>query len=547
MNQNLLTAMQAELKRSFKHLHVPGHPKLYFLSYLVKDVQQQIITSKFGALDKNEPRRKRICYVDARVGDSKYDQLLHGGLKDNQSDVESHDILKLPVEDSVDGLRFFFWRLTDAKYREAVQMYHEKKSQDICFQNQNMQLDATTPIEITTQNLEQKALLNLEKSVDKDHWIALTKQTSKVFQQFPDVKNSYVEFSAQMITKTFVSSEGHIIRWQEPLFGLSTYYWFHSDASDLDGTLSHFYLRPEELPTSDQLCEQILKRMAKVKKIDLAPRMSSFSGPVLLSSKASGLLLHEVLGHRLEGSRLLSDEEGGTFKDRIGDSIIHDKISLYDDPTLDKYGEHSLLGHYQFDDEGQKPERTTLVTDGVLKNFLSTRTPFKEKDHRSNGHARAQSFERPISRMANLIIETKNGLEWQELKQKLVEEIKEQEVSFGMIIYEVEGGETGTESYDFQAYLGQITIAAKVYPDGREEFVKGVDFVGTPLSSLNSIIEVGNSLEVDNSFCGAESGTIPVSTIAPALLLSDLELQAKDRSKVSQYALPLPWFDQIKK
>ena len=107
---NLLNAMKIELKRSFEQLQVPGHPKLYFLSYLVKEIQQHVISAKYGSIDKNSQLKKRVCYVDARVGDQTYDQLLHGGLKDNRSDVESFDIIKLPAEDSIDGLRFFFWR-----------------------------------------------------------------------------------------------------------------------------------------------------------------------------------------------------------------------------------------------------------------------------------------------------------------------------------------------------------------------------------------------------------------------------------------------------
>ena len=75
-----------------------------------------------------------------------------------------------------------------------------------------------------------------------------------------------------------------------------------------------------------------------------------------------------------------------------------------------------------------------------------------------------------------------------------------------------------------------------------EKYVRGVDFVGTPLAALSHIIAVGNKIETDNAFCGAESGTIPVSTISPAILMSTLELQAKETSKVTQYALPLPWF-----
>ena len=170
-----------------------------------------------------------------------------------------------------------------------------------------------------------------------------------------------------------------------------------------------------------------------------------------------------------------------------------------------------------------------------------------KKSVASNGHARNQNFERPISRMANLVIQSKGGKAFAELKKDLIEEIKRRKIPFGIILYDVEGGETGTEAYNFQAFMGEITLAVKVFPNGKEKYVRGVDFVGTPLSSLNHIVAVGNEQYVDNGYCGAESGTIPVSTVAPSLLLSNLELQAKDPTKVTQYKLPLPWFDSKKK
>jgi predicted Zn-dependent protease len=109
-----------------------------------------------------------------------------------------------------------------------------------------------------------------------------------------------------------------------------------------------------------------------------------------------------------------------------------------------------------------------------------------------------------------------------------------------MIVYETSGGETDTTNYDFQAFAGEISYATLVYPSGKEVCVRGVNFVGTPLQSLGNIVAVGDSQELDNGFCGAESGLIPISTIAPAVLLSNLELQGKDEELVTPHILQRP-------
>jgi predicted Zn-dependent protease len=128
-----------------------------------------------------------------------------------------------------------------------------------------------------------------------------------------------------------------------------------------------------------------------------------------------------------------------------------------------------------------------------------------------------------------------------EMKEAFLEEIKRQKKPFGIYVKETLGGETGTTSYDFQAFKGEIMHAVKVYPDGREEIVRGVDFVGTPLAALESVLCMGADPYVDNSYCGAESGVVPVSTISPSALMRNLELQSKDRERLAPYLLPLPY------
>ena len=198
------------------------------------------------------------------------------------------------------------------------------------------------------------------------------------------------------------------------------------------------------------------------------------------------------------------------------------------------------IGSYAYDDEGVKASDTVLIEDGVLKNYLTTRAAIAKGRFQSNGHARTKLNQRPISRMAVTIVESKNGISLDRLKSRLVQEIKKQKKPFGMIVYETAGGETDTTNYDFQAFSGNISYATLVYPNGREVPVRGVNFVGTPLQSLNNIIAMGDTPTLDNGFCGAESGLLPISTISPAALISNLELQGKDEEMVTPTILQRP-------
>ena len=142
--------------------------------------------------------------------------------------------------------------------------------------------------------------------------------------------------------------------------------------------------------------------------------------------------------------------------------------------------------------------------------------------------------------MAVLIAEGKDPLPLSDLKKRLIEEIKRQNKPYGIIIYETSGGETGTTRHEFQGFQGEITYASILYPNGNEHVVTGIDFVGTPLQALNNIIAVGDDQEVNNGYCGAESGFIPITTISPALLLSNLELQARPSELAAPNILPRP-------
>jgi predicted Zn-dependent protease len=559
--QVLIDALTEELARSMSGLTAGGgHPSPYYISYLCRDTEEWSLWASYGAIWQDNRSRTRRCLADVRVGSPTYDQVSSGGLQDNSTEDESFDMIDMPVEDNREALRFAVWRLTDAKYREAVTDYYNRKSRDLSFVDLSQSVAS-----FSVEKSERSIAVTRQRAIDYKRLRGEARVLSKIFKKFPEIKNSYVEFSARLQTKTFVNSEGTVRVWQEPLYEWTVHFWFlGADHDDHSITVASRARTLAALPTKNELRRQILKAVRECYETHRGTRLSSYAGPVLLSPRAAGLFLHEAVGHRLESSRFLSDDEGRHFQDQLGQVIMHPDISLYDDPTLTHWAGTELIGHYPYDDEGMPAKRAELVESGKLVGYLSTRAPFPSGagamdarakragprrarvrlqglSHQSNGHARSQGHERPISRMANLVCESSSRLDWAELRDQLVEEVRRRGLPFGLILYDVEGGETGTDAYDFQAFLGQITSASKVFADGREERIRGVDFVGTPLASLNQIIAVGSKLEVDNGYCGAESGLIPVSTVAPALLLGNLELQSKDPTKVTHYILPIPW------
>jgi len=275
--------------------------------------------------------------------------------------------------------------------------------------------------------------------------------------------------------------------------------------------------------------------------------LDPYTGPALLAPKAAGVLFHEAVGHRLEGERQNDDKDGRTFKNQVGKQIIPSFLSIEDDPTRARWGDKSLNGHYQFDDQGVRAQRALLVEDGVLRNFLLSRAPVPGFN-RSNGHGRAAAGRDPIARMANLIVRSSRTRPLPELKQMLIEEARRQGKPFGLLIRDVTGGNTDTSGYAYQAFKGQPRLVYAVdAKTGEERLVRGVEVVGTPLTSINKIVATGDEQRIFNGYCGAESGFVPVSTVAPAVLVQEIELQRTRKDSGRPPLLPSPWTNAFRR
>jgi len=346
--------------------------------------------------------------------------------------------------------------------------------------------------------------------------------------------------SYNLTRKYYVSTDGSEIAENRPYIMLSiNAETIADDGMQLPLHQNYFAFKISDLPSDATIIKDIKAMSDKLSQLKKAPLVQPYTGPAILSGSASGVFFHEIFGHRIEAQRMKSDQDGQTFKAMVGQSVLPSSLNVFDDPTLKEYRGVKLNGHYIFDEQGVRGERVDVVRDGVLRNFLMTRTPI-DGFPSSNGHARAEMVYDPTSRQSNLLIETTDYKTESELRMLLKEEAKKQGKEYGYYFKKVTGGLTQTSSMAVNSFNVTPLEVYKVFVDGRkDELVRGVDIIGTPLSMFSNIIFAGGESEVFTGTCGASSGNIPVTAISPTILVNKVELQRKPKPANTPPILPI--------
>jgi TldD protein len=531
----LLGTMQAELNRAKTSL-AKSDPAPYFVSYQVYDEHTLVVAGTYGTILTSAAANHRWADVTMRVGSPALDNTHN---ENRESGMSSG---ALPLADDRDAIARSLWELTDREYRRAspayakvmtntaVQAAEEDKSPDFSQESSQTQIDPpSTPVTFNQKDWEDKI-----------------RKYSAAFRKYPDVYTSAVTLQIEQTTSYFVSSEGSEVRTP----GLMARLVLEADTRADDGmdlvrVETFESSKPEGLPSEKELAAKEEKMASDLKALREAPLAEPFDGPALLSGRAAAVFFHEVLGHRLEGHRQRGETEGQTFTKKVNQAVLPDFLSVYDDPTLGSMNGIPLAGSYSHDDEGVPAQRVSLIQDGILKNFLMSRMPITNFAQ-SNGHGRHQPGYMPTGRQGNLIVQSSKTVKDSEMRGKLIEEIKKAGKPYGLYFEDVQGGFTLTTRSLPQAFQVLPVIVWRVYADGRpDQLVRGVDIVGTPLASLNRIIMTGDTTQVFNGICGAESGSVPVSASAPAMLFSELEVQKRMASHERPPILPPPGFEEL--
>jgi len=533
---DILTAMQQEIARSFDAFS-KADPAAYYIAYTVADRDVSEVSGSNGALLSSNEERVRWLEVQTRVGDVQLDDTHKLG--DRPPSWTSPGTITV-LDDDVPVLRREIWRETDRQYRAAEEaLIKVKTSQQVQVQT----AEGAAP-DFSHEAARTSIGPRVEIHVDRKPWEDRVRRYTAEFSKSPAVLNSIATFTALGTNQYEVNTEGSKIAFGQVHYRLELFVQSKApDGMDIDRYANFDWLDPKNEPTDKQVFDTIAQLVRETQALDKAPLVDPYAGPALLTGRAAAVFFHEVFGHRAEGFRQKDISEGQTFTSKVGEQILPDFISIKDDPTEATLNGQMLLGYYQYDDEGVPGENTLLVDHGVLKTFLMGRSPLVNIPH-SNGHGRRQLGYVPVARQGNLIVSSTKTLTDDQLRAKLIELLKQQNKPFGLLIDDLEGGFTFTGRAQPQAFQVLPLVVYKVFADGRpDQLVRGVNIVGTPLVSLTKIVATGDKQEIFNGYCGAESGSVPVSAVAPAILFSEMEFAKKESSTDKPPILPPPAHD----
>jgi len=535
----LLSALQAELERSMKTLSAQD-PPAYYLGYTITDTQRVDVSGSNGALLNSGENRNRWLEVAVRTGSYNLDDTHKVGERQMQGESPG---VAVPVDDDAEVLRRAVWLETDKQYRAAEEaLIKIKTGKEVKVQT----AESNAP-DFSREQPHTYIGPQVSIAVDRTPWEAKVRAYTKAFRESAAIINSIVTFSAQAQNVFQVTSEGSQLQYGQIRYRLELFIQGKApDGMDIDRYYNFDWVDPKETPDDKAVYAAEATLRKELEGLVAAPINDPSVGPALLTGRAAAVFFHEVFGHRAEGHRQKDVTEGQTFSKKVGEQILPDFLSITDDTTMKKLAGQDLLGYYQFDDEGVPAQRVMLVDHGVLKNFEMSRSPLVGFPH-SNGHGRRQLGATPVSRQGNLIVQSNKTMTNAQLRAKLIELIKAQGKSFGLLIDDIAGGFTFTGRGQPQAFQVQPLVVYKVFADGKaDELVRGVDIVGTPLAALTKIVATGDTPEVFNGYCGAESGSVPVAAASPAILISELEVQKKESSTDRPPILPPPAHDVVK-
>ena len=529
----VLDAMEAELARSLEVLGAEEVPP-YFLSYEIIGHHHVTATAVFGALRSSSDFRHRTLDVDLRVGDYALDNTRRVGNDNNR--WRRSGARAIPIDDDPYAIRSVIWRETDRYYKEALEQY-AKVTTDV-----EVKVAPEDAAGDLSREAPQRAIDPiLEVSASLADWEAKVQRYTAPFAAASGtIYGARANLNAIAETRWLVSSEGTRVRTGEVRYHLSI--GAHTVAEDgmrlpRDEIFSSTTL--EGLPSDETVMATVDRMIADLEALRNAPVVEPYAGPAILEGRAAGVFFHEVLGHRVEGHRQKNTDDGQTFKKKIGERILPAGFSVHFDPTVERMGATDLAGAYRYDNEGVAARRVTVVEDGVLRGFLMSRSPI-DGFLQSNGHGRKDAGFRPVARQSNLIVQVANGHSRDELKAMLLDAVREQGKAFGLKFVDIQGGVTQTGRWLPNAFNVQPVMVYRVHLDGREELVRGVDLIGTPLTTLSHVVAADDQVAVFNGICGAESGGVPVSAVAPGILVTQVEVQKKPKSQQRPPLLPSP-------
>lgn len=257
---------------------------------------------------------------------------------------------------------------------------------------------------------------------------------------------------------------------------------------------------------TDELIRHYVNEATRSALVNLEAKPAP-AGPmtVVLGSGWPGVLLHEAIGHGLEGD--FNRKGSSAFSGRLGEKVAADGITVVDDGSI-----RNRRGSLNMDDEGNPTQRTVLIENGILKGYLQDTLNARLMNMAVTGNARRESFAHlPMPRMTNTFM-----LAGEKNPEEIIASVKN-----GLYAANFGGGQVDITNGKFvfsasEAYV--IENGKLAYP------VKGATLVGNGPDILKRVTMVGNDMQLDSGVgvCGKEGQSVPVGVGQPTLRIEDV-------------------------
>ena len=537
----VVKAMRDELDRSMKQLQLENLEKPYFISYRVVDSDSTGVSASFGALNNSSQSRSRTFTVEVRVGDYKLDNTNFVSRNFNMSSMVQvfNGTALLPLEDDYTELRRQMWLATDATYKKAVEDLSRKRA---ALQNK---VDSNDIPDFTRETSAQNTVDAPPVHADRAQWETMARNLSGLFRQMPAVNTSSVSFSAVNSYIRYLNSEGTSYTRREPRVAFSANAATQaSNGTPLEDSVWFYARSLAEIPSADELTSRVRSLGQNLKDLRAASAIENYNGPVLVEGDAAPQLFRQVFAARLLGTRralmdsglgsLQTGQAENPFIDKIGARVLPEFLSITDNPTLAEYNKIPLAGWCTVDEDGIPTRETRLVDKGILKTLLLTRDPVRGIVHSTGSRHAGQVAP------SNIFVTAENGLSQVELRTKFLDLVKQRNKEFGIVVRRMRAGQ-------------HPVLAYKVFPDGREELIRGMQFSDLNTDSFKEIVAASKDLNLFSfefrsqspfgMFSLGDELYAPVTLAVPSLLFEDVTV-TKTRGEMSKPpVIPNPYFD----
>lgn len=529
----IFNAMNDEMSRSMSGLIMDDLQMPYFMAYTVSDREESYFAATFGALTAaSENSKDRLVKAEVRIGTSSFDSTLFVG--NPYGDYEPTYAYS-PFVGNYGTLRHTLWRATDAAYKEALDTFSKK----IAFvQSKNIEelYDDHSPAPV----LEYDETFT-PAPFDSDKARSLVKEISAIFKEYPEIDSSAASIYRRHTNDYFINSEGSRYAKSSCLGSVE----MSASAMVGDGySISEYkkfeFCDPKDIPSKKQLEDTAREMASQLTKDVRSETLQAYIGPVLFEGYAAGsffegLFVNNVANPRevwrteSQWSRGYIYSRAGELDERLGMRVLPPFLNAYDDPFAEKYNGTFLAGNYKVDDEGTAAQKIDLVSRGRLTDYYRFRAATRDFPG-SNGHGRGEAHENITGGPGNIFIQPDETSQFtvpaKELKQKLIDLCREQELEYGLVIRYMGG-------------LSSVFHAYKVYPDGHEEPVHALVFSGLGLRSLRDIAYASRELSVNSL-----SWSPPASLICPDILVREMEVRRTSGKPPKKPYLPHPYFNK---